>query len=24
LMVVLTWNDLGSVGLLARVAAWLS
>lgn len=24
LMVVLTWNDLGSVGLLARVTAWLS
>jgi regulator of sigma E protease len=24
LMVILTWNDLGSVGLLARVAAWLS
>ena len=24
LMVVLTWNDLGSVGLWSRVAAWLS
>lgn len=24
LMLVLTWNDLGSVGLWARVAAWLS
>jgi regulator of sigma E protease len=24
LMVILTWNDLSSVGLLARVAAWLS